>query len=211
MDNVEKLLEMLPAGYEEAARETGAYKRKREIETVSDLLKLIFVCATHGLSRLEASVYAKMKGIAQISGAAFMKRFAKRGELIGWLLENLNPQATAHYTKPQKFKKYDIKALDASVVTSGGKIRVTHRLHFAIDIFLLKSDQYKITAQKIGESLTNFVVKATDLFLGDRAYGTKTSMEHCLENEGNFIFRIRRNAFDIFDKKGNKLDLIKRV
>jgi len=41
MGNVEKLLEMLPEGYEEAAKETGAYKRKREIETVADLLKLV--------------------------------------------------------------------------------------------------------------------------------------------------------------------------
>ena len=211
MENIEDLLEMLPEGYEEAARKTGAYTRKREIETVYDLLMLIFLYVAHGLSHLEVSVYAKMKGIAHISDVAFMKRFAKCGELIEWLLENLNPQATAHYTKPSKFEKYDIKALDASVVTSGGKIRISHRLHFAIDIFLLKSDQYKITAQKIGESLTNFVVKSTDLFLGDRAYGTKTSMEHCLENEGNFIFRIRRNAFDIFDKKGNKIDLIKKL
>ena len=139
MENVEKLLEMLPKGYEDAGRETGAFKRKREIETVSDLLMLIFLYVAHGLSHLEVSVYAKMKGIAQISDVAFMKRFAKCGKLIEWLLENLNPQATAHYTKPSKFEKYDIKALDASVVTSGGKIRITHRLHFAIDIFLLKS------------------------------------------------------------------------
>src|SRR5215469_13145941 len=211
MENIEKLLEMLPEGYEEAGRKTGAFERKREIRTVYDLLKLVFMYVAHGLSHLEVSVTAKLKGIAQISDVAFMKRFAKCGELIEWLLDNLNPQATAHYSKPSKFEKYDIKALDASVVTSGGKMRITHRLHFAIDIFLLKSDQYKITAQKTGESLTNFVVKARDLFLGDRAYGTKTSMEHCLANEGNFIFRIRKNAFDIYDKKGNKIGLTEKL
>ena len=202
---------MLPEGYEEAAKETGAFKRKREITTVTKLLTLVFLYVAHGLSYLEVSVTAKMKGIAQISDVAFMKRFAKCGGLIEWLLENLNPQATANYSKPQKFEKYNVKALDASVVTSGGKNRITHRLHFAIEIFLLKSDQYKITAQKIGESLTNFVVKAKDLFLGDRAYGTKVSMEYCLANEGDFIFRIRRNAFDIYDKKGNKIDLIEKL
>ena len=211
MENIEKLLEMLPNGYEEAAHKTGAIERKREIKTAYDLLRLVFLYVAYGLSHLEISVTAKMKGIAQISDVGFMKRFAKCGELIEWLLENLNPLATAHYSKPKKFEKYDIKALDASVVTSGGKARITHRLHFAIDIFLLKSDQYKITSQKIGESLSNFMVKAKDLFLGDRAYGTKTSMEHCLEGGGNFIFRIRRNAFDIYDKNSNKIDLIKKL
>jgi len=211
MENIEKLLEMLPEGYEKAGRETGALKRKREIETVFDLLKLVFMYVAHGLSHLEVSVIAKMKGIAQISDVGFMKRFGKCGKLMEWLLENLTPEATAHYSKPSKFSEYNIKALDASVVTSGGKQRITHRLHFAIDIFLLKSDQYKITAQKVGESLTNFVVKAADLFLGDRAYGTKTSMEHCLKNEGNFIFRIRRNAFNIYDKRGAEIGLIKKL
>ena len=211
MENIEKLLEKLPEGVEKAANETGALKRRREIKTAYDLLMLVFLYIAHGLSYLEISVAAKMKGIAQISDVAFMKRFAKCGKLMEWLLENLNPQATAHYKKPIKFEKHDIKALDASVVTSGGKMRITHRLHFAIEIFKLKSDQYKITSEKTGESLTNFTVKPADLFLGDRAYGTKTSMEHCLAGKGNFIFRIRRNAFDIYDAKGKKIDLIERL
>jgi hypothetical protein len=211
MGNIEKLLEMLPEGYEKAANETGALKRAREIKTAFDLLMLVFLYVAHGLSHLEVSVAAKIKGVAQISDVGFMKRFAKCGKLIEWLLDNLNPQATAHYSKPKKFEKYDIKALDASVVTSGGKRRITHRLHFSIDIFRLKSDQYKITSQKTGESLTNFEVKESDLFLGDRAYGTKTSMEHCLAGKGDFIFRIRRNAFDVYDKNGNKIDLIEKL
>ena len=81
MENVEKILEMLPSGYDEAARETGALKRKREIKTAIDLLKLVFLYVANGLSHLEVSVVAKMKGIAQISDVGFMKRFAKCGKL----------------------------------------------------------------------------------------------------------------------------------
>ena len=211
MENIEKMLERLPEGYEKAANETGALTRKREIKTAADLLLLVFLYVVHGLSYLEVSVIAKMKGMAQISDVAFMKRFAKCGEYIEWLLENLKPQATARYKKPEKFDKYSVKALDGSVVTSGGKVRVTHRFHYAIDIFELKSDQYKITSHKTGESLTNFEIKSSDLFLGDRAYGTKTSMEHCLAGCGDFIFRIRKNAFDVFNKSGSKIDLIDKL
>jgi len=211
MDNIEKLLCHLPQGFEQAASETGALTRRREIKSASDLLRLVFLYVAQGLSYLEVSVIAKVKGFAQISDVGFMKRFAKCGEYIEWLLEGLIPQATAHYKKPQKFEEYDIKALDASVVTSGGKVRITHRLHFAIEIFKLKSDQFKITSQKTGESLTNFAIKPNDLFLADRAYGTKTSMEHCFLGGGNFVFRIRKNAFDIYDKNGVKLDLITRL
>ena len=191
MENKTKMIEQLPEGFEKAANETGALTRKREIKTAADLLLLVFLYVVHGLSLLEVSVISKMKGIAQISDVGFMKRFAKCGDYIEWLLDNLKPQATAHYTKPEKFEKYNIKALDGSVVTSGGKVRITHRFHYAIDIFNLKSDQYKITSQKTGESLTNFEITSDDLYLGDRAYGTKTSMEHCLAGGGDFVFRIR--------------------
>ena len=123
MENIEKMLKMLPQGFEEAATKTGALTRRREIKTAADLLTLVFLYVAHGFSYIEISVIARMKGIAKISDVAFMKRFAKCGKLIEWLLEKLNPQATAHYKKPDKFEEYDIKALDASVVTSGGKKR----------------------------------------------------------------------------------------
>ena len=81
MENIEKMLEMLPGGYEEAANETGALTRRREIRTAYDLLMLVFLHVAHGLSHLEVSVVAKMKGIAKISDVGFMKRFAKCGKL----------------------------------------------------------------------------------------------------------------------------------
>jgi len=104
MENIEKLLEMLPDRYEEAAMETDTLKRRREIKTAFDLLMLVFQYVAQRLSHFEVSVYAKMKRIAQISDVAFMKRFAKCRKLIEWLLENLASQATAHYSKPSKSK-----------------------------------------------------------------------------------------------------------
>jgi len=199
MENIEKMIEKLPEGYEKAAKETGGFKQKREIKTATDLLRLIFIYIVNGLSYIEISAIAKMKGIAEISDVGFMKRFTKCGKLFVWILGNLKPRATAHYTKPEKFKEYNIIDLDASIVTTGGKVRKTHRLHYAIDIFEMKSEQYKITPQETGESLTNFEVKRGDLYNGDRAYGTKRSMEYCIAGGGDFIFRIRKGAFDIYE------------
>jgi hypothetical protein len=199
MENIEKMIEKLPVGYEKAAGETGGFKQKREIKSVNDLLRLIFLYIVNGLSYIEISTIAKVKGIANISDVGFMKRFSKSGKLFKWMLENLKPQATAHYKKPEKMGEKAVKLLDASVVSTGGKVRTSYRLHYAIDIFEMKSEQYKITPYEVGESLTNFEIKAGDLYIGDRAYGTKTSMEHCLTGRGDFIFRIRKGAFDIYE------------
>ena len=210
MDTIKNLIDKLPEGYEDAARKTGAFTRKREIKSVNELLTLVFMYIVHGMSYLSVSATAHLKGI-RLSDVSFMERFLKCGSFIEWLLNNIKPEATAHYKKPEKFENYDIKALDASVVTTGGKARITHRLHYAIDIFNLKTDQYKITNEKIGESMTNFNAKPNDLFIGDRAYGTITSMEHCRINEANFIFRLRKNAFDVYDSNGTKIDLINKL
>ena len=208
MENIKEMLKRLPAGYEKSAVETGAITRKREIKGAYDLLLLVFLYVVQGLSHIEVSVIAIKKGIAEISDVGFMKRFGKCGKYMEWLIENLRPEATARYKKP---KKYEIKGSEASVVTSGGKARKTHRLHYMTNIFQLKCEQYKITTEETGESMTNFEVKGGDLHICDRAYGTKTSMEHCLRGGGDFIFRIRKNAFNIYDKNGVKVDLIKKL
>jgi hypothetical protein len=209
MENIEKIMEKLPEGYEQAAKETGAFKQAREVKSGRDLMHLILLYIVHGMSYIEVSVVAKLKGIAQISDVAFMGRFSGSGKLMKWLLEKLQPEATAQYKKPEKFTGYAIKADDASVVSTGGKVRTRYRLHYTIDIFEMKSVQYKLTPYETGESLTNFEIKPGDLHITDRMYGTKKSMEHCLSGGGDFISRIKKGAFDIYDVFGKeKLNLV---
>jgi hypothetical protein len=216
MNNIEKMIEKLPEGYEKAAYETGGFKQKRAIKTATDLMRLIFQYIVNGMSYIEISAIAKIKGIANISDVGFMKRFSKCGNLFKWMLEKLKPLATTQYKKPEKFKEYkNINGLDASVVTTGGKAKKTYRLHYSINIFELKSEQYKITSQETGESLTNFEVKRGEMYIGDRAYGTKVSMNHCIEGKGDFIFRLKKGAFDIYEmqteKKINIVDELKTL
>ena len=216
MENIEKMIERLPEGYEKAAYETGGFKQKREIKTATDLMRLIFFYIVNGMSYIEISAISKIKEIANISDVGFMKRFSKCGKLFKWVLENLRPMATAHYKKPEKFSGYaNINGLDASVVTTGGKAKKTYRLHYSINIFELSSEQYKITPQETGESMTNFEVKTGDLYIGDRAYGKPTSMKHCIAGGGDFIFRIKKGAFDIYEMidetKINLIDKLKKL
>ena len=74
MENIIKMLEQLPEGFEKAANETGAITRKREIKTAADLLLLVFLYVCHGLSLLEVSVIAKIKGIAIVFSLRNTKR-----------------------------------------------------------------------------------------------------------------------------------------
>lgn len=211
MENIEKIIEQLPEKWEETAKATGAFVRPREIKSAMDLMTLVMLYIVNGLSLLEVAVIAKVKGIAEISDVGFMGRFANCNNFFKEILKKLQPKATAAYRKPEWLEKYNVKLGDASVVTSGGKIRIVHRLHYAINPFEMKSESYKITPEKTGESLTNFEVKIGDLYICDRAYGKPASMNYCRKNGGNFIFRIKKDAFNIYSSRRTKMNLISKL
>jgi hypothetical protein len=206
-DNVQQLMGLLPEGYEAASRETGAMRRKSGvIKTAHDLMWLVITHLVQKSSLLQASALSEIKGIGKISDVAFMKRLANCCEWFKWILGSLVSAGVANYLKPYGLEKYRLLAVDASEVTAANQ---RYRLHFALDLLSLASRQIKLTTEKVGESLVNFKVSAGDLFIGDRAYGTKRSIEHCLSGGGDFILRLRHNAFQMLDETGAKLDLLK--
>jgi hypothetical protein len=211
MINIEKIMELLPSGYEKACYEKKAIERKREIKNAKDLMKLCLIYLSQKCSLMEISEIARLMGIGKISDVAFMKRFAKCGEWFKWILNEISPKGIVSYEKPEGMGKYDFIALDASDIVEKGATKRVFRLHYAIDIFTMTSAEYKITTEKTGESLTNFTIKPNYLVIGDRAYASKTGIEYCLEKGGNFIFRIRNKAFKLYDENGKEINLLKEL
>jgi len=207
-NNIEQLIEYLPLGYEEKCHETGAIERKRVIKDALSLMRLCLLYLTQACSLLDVSLYASLLSIGKLSDVAFMKRFAKCGKWFEWIIRKIRPQSLINYQKPEGLEAYTLVGLDASDVTEKGATKRVWRLHYALDILNMRSLQQKITDQKTGESLTNFEIKPEYLILGDRAYGTKTSIEYCLENEGNFVFRMKNKAFKLYNKDKQEIHLL---
>ena len=209
--NIEELIKRLPAGYEQASTDTKALERKREIKTPVDLMRLVLIYLTGGYSQLEMSVLASKLGIAKLSDTAFLKRFAKCKDWLSWIVSQIVPKPIIEYTSLSKFAQYQIVALDASDVTEKGRSGRTFRLHYAIDLLKMCSLSYKITSQKIGETLSNFDIKENWLILADRIYGTLTGIECCLKSKANFVLRLRHNAFNLYDEHGKAIQLLDRL
>jgi IS4 transposase len=207
--NVEELMARLPKGYEEASGETGALKRRREIKSGYDLIRLVLIYLTGGYSQLEMSVISKSMGIAEISDVGLMKRFSKCGKWLEWILQKLSPKAIVEYKSPKELENYEIVAIDASDVSEKGRSKRIFRLHYALNLMKMCAASYKITSQKTGESLQNFDIKKGWLILADRIYGTLTGIEHCLKQNANFILRLRWNAFKLYTKAGDEINLLK--
>jgi hypothetical protein len=70
----------------ELARETGAFERARKIANASDLLRLLLFRVAGGHSFMDTVTVAAEAGVADLSDAALVKRFAKASDWLGRLL-----------------------------------------------------------------------------------------------------------------------------
>ena len=209
--NVEELIDRLPEGYEQACYDEKAIERKIGLSNPVDLIRLVLMYLTGGYSQIEMSVIALELGIAQISDVGFLKKFAKCKDWLAWIVSKIIPKPIIEYSIPKWLEKYTVTGLDASDVKEKGRSGRTYRLHYAIDIMKMCGLAFKITAEKVGETLVNFDIKKNWLILADRVYGTLTGIEHCLKAEANFILRLRYNAFKLYDKDGNEINLLEKL
>lgn len=202
--NIEELIKLLPEGYQQACYETKAIERKRTVQTPEELL-VMCLYYIYGSSLMETSQLAKMNGTGKMSDVAFMKRFIKSSGWFQWITKNIKPGYMCYYQKPGILQEYNVTAIDASDVYTKGAVKQAWHLHYALDLFSLNCQQYKITDEKTGETLKNFKIRKNDLILADRAYATITGMEYCLENDGDFILRIRNKAFHLYHAQGRQV------
>lgn len=204
---IEGLIKILPEDYEKECYNKKVIERKKTFKKPIDLIKSIiyYLCGDHSL--LDVCQYIYTSGIGKISDVAFLKKLLKCKEWLIWLIENLKPNEIIKYKKPAQLEKYEVIAVDATDIVQKGAIKKTWRLHYAVNIFSLNCNQFKITEQSTGESLKNYEINKNHLIIADRAYGTITSIEYCLKNGGNFILRIKNKAFNLYNEKGEKIIL----
>ena len=162
--NLEELIKRMPKGYEQACFDTSAIKRKREIKSPTQLLELCLMYLVGGFSLIEISVIARSMGI-KINDTAFFERFAKCYNWFAWIVSQITPKAIADYDKPKSLEDFEVIAIDASVVKEKGSAKRVFRLHYALDVFKMCAASFKITAQEVGETLTNFDLKENWLIL----------------------------------------------
>jgi hypothetical protein len=94
----------------------------------------------------------------------------------------------------------------ASDVVEKGRSGETYRLHYAIDPHTMTSGTFNITKEETGETRCHFDFSAGDVVVADRAYGTLNGMKHCRKGGADYIPRLRRDCFAVYDAKGNKGD-----
>jgi len=204
----EKILEMMPDGWEDKARELGALTRSRKISTAADLLKLNLLHLTSGGSFGGTSAMLKLAEGFELNKNAVYERICKSANWLEWLCVNFCRQSGIITEKPRWLEGKRVRLVDATDEAVKGSKGADYRLHCMMDLFTLEAAEMNLTKASRGESMTNFCkIESGDVIIGDRIYSTLVSINHILSNGGDFCLRMKANSFNLYDEVGTKVDL----
>ena len=200
------LINFLPKNYKTLCWEHKAMTRHRGIQNEEELL-MLSMFYSYGHSLMEVKNYAKTEFNTTISDVGFMKRFNRCNDWIKSIIIEMLGNEVIKYDVPKKLKDYKVLAVDASDVRQKGAVQRLFHLHYAVNLFTLSSESFKITPQEQGETLKNFNFGKNTIVIADRAYASMTGIEYCLENQTDFILRIKNKAFNLYDENGENVEL----
>jgi hypothetical protein len=207
----DKVLELLPAGWEEKAKELKALVRARGIKTPEELLRLILVYLTEGKSFAGTSAVINMGGGGALNKNAAYSRIRNSAEWLEWLCVNLLRQGGCMAEKPRWLEGKDVYLIDGSEVVYGGSKKNYSMLHYCLDAYTLSMKEMHLTGGHEGEKLARFELPGPGVIvLADRMYGNIPGMEHLRERGSGFVLRLRGRAFTVYDGAGRKIELLDR-
>jgi hypothetical protein len=208
----DELLKLLPDDWESKANELGAFERAREIKSPEALLRLILLYLTEGKSYRGTKALTQLLGEAEMSDVAILKRIRNSAEWLKWLCQHIYRRAGLIVSKPKWLRDRDVKLVDGTEDVKCGVRRQCYMLHYSLDLFTLDAGELHVTDRRTGEKLANFKEFGKgDIVMGDRAYGTLSGIAWLLESEADYVLRLKSGGFNIYTKKGHKIDVFKRL
>jgi hypothetical protein len=178
----------------------GAWRRApRSISSTEALLRVLLIHLADGCSMRETVVRAREGELANISNVALLKRLRASGDWLRWMSVQMQEKRGQPNVAPAWLAGYNVRAVDATVVCEPGSSGTDWRVHFSLQLFGLRCDEFYLTGPRVGESYCRFKVAKGDLILGDRAYGHVKGFRHVLSHGGHFLSRMKNKAFALLD------------
>ena len=200
---------VLPDGWQEAARRTGALRRTRGFKDAATLLRVLLIHLVDGCSLRETAVRAGAGGLIKVSDVALLGRLRGSGEWFRWMVEQMSRRLSGATRDVLPGKR--VRLVDASVVCEPGATGSTWRLHYMIDLSTLTCEQLQVTLPEEGETLTRFDVQANDVLMADRGLAHRRGIRHVVDHQGDVIVRMNMVSVPLEDDKARALALLPKL
>lgn len=202
------LASLLPTGWQDLAKETGAIRRDRGITDPEVLLKLLLLHVSAGLSLKQAVARARVQGLATLSEVALFKRLKRSEAWLRELARRMFESSRFARALPSTPAGRRVRVVDATAVTEPGATGTDWRVHFSIRLPDLGCDFYAVTDITGGETYKRLPVAAGDILLADRGYCHREGVAHVLRAHGDVIVRLNTTNFPLLTEDGRPFALL---
>lgn len=206
-ENWRFMLKLLPARWEELARETGAVTRLRGFDSVEQLLRGLLLHVGLGCSLRETVVVAKAAGWLEMSDVALLKKLRQSERWLQALCVGLLREGELELPNKPGMK---MRLIDGTLVKEPGQTGSQWRVHFSLRVPEWTCDHFRLTSSEgegHGESLRQFPVRANDCLIADRGYAHAAGIWHVHQKGGFVIVRHNAQTLPVEDEAGTGVDL----
>lgn len=194
-ENWSYLLSLLPKGWEDKARSSGAVQRLRGATSLGDLLRVLLLHIGHGCSLRTASVVGKAAGWISMSDVALYKKLAQSE---AWLQELcLGLLSESQLSVPQTHRGLRMRLVDGTLVDEPGETGSRWRVLFSLSVPDWHCDFFRLSpanGRGNGESLKRFTVSPGDCLLADRGFSHLGGIDHVHSCGGHVLLRLQQHT-----------------
>lgn len=191
---------MLPPGWEEASRSTGAFRRSRYMTEPATVLRLLMLHAVLDGGLRETVALARAGGIADVSQVALLKRLRTSGDWMSWIARALCEQQRGDICARTPLR---LRAVDSTSISGPASTGTDWRVHYSIDLGTLDCDWHEVTDGHGGEALARTPMSAGDVMLADRNYLSPAALAAAHTAGAAMIVRLRWRHLELHSHTGS--------
>ena len=192
-----------PARIEQLAYETGAFSRRRKVESPGDLLRLILTWAVAERSLEETALLAAESELADVSAPALLGRFSRAETWLGAILGDLLGKRRDRV----QFGS-DVRLIDATSISCRGSDNTDRRVHLALDLRSNRTTAVEISDRHGRETLERFELRAGEIVIADRGYDKRREVAYVARSGAYFVIRMGWSHLPLEDPSGEPFDLL---
>jgi hypothetical protein len=188
---------------EQSARSSGALRRKRQVQSGSDLLRLALAYGPGGQSLRQTAAWAEFQQIASMSDVALLYRLRDSAD---WLAQVASALLARREATAATSLGLRLRVIDGSVISPPGRGR-RWRLHAVYDLAGECLSAFELTGARGAEALERASIGPGELVMGDRVYARPGGLHHIAEAGGDYLVRAGSRSLRLAQADGEPLDL----
>lgn len=204
-----EVLPRLPQGWQEQAKELGAFSRSRQVSHPGDLLRGLLAYTLQGYSFRQLGAWSVLMEVGDLSEAAWRKRLRQSGRWLEWMLQE--KLAASACQSPWLVGKglRRVLLVDGTHLCCQGQHGQVWRVHTAYDLQAGRLSEVQVTDDKVGENWNRFDLQAGDLLVSDAANGYRGHIAFASSKQTDVVVRFSPRTLPLFDEQGHRIDVLR--